>query len=64
MKEVRKLRLLREFSLDDVYIFTRIPPSRLSRLERGIVRAKPREKELIAKALGQPVEIVFPPDEA
>lgn len=60
MKEIRKIRLLRELSLDDIFLRTRIPISKLSRIERGIYQASAEEKRKIAKALKTPEKEVFP----
>jgi transcriptional regulator with XRE-family HTH domain len=62
MKEIRKIRLLKERTLDDIFIRTRIPIAKLSRIERGIYEATEKERKLIAKALGEPEDKVFPLD--
>ena len=60
MKEIRKIRLLKERTLDEIFLRTRIPIAKLSRIERGIYKATEKEKRLISKALGEPEEKVFP----
>lgn len=63
MRTVRQVRILKEYSMDEVFLKTGISISRLSRIERGIYQATEKEKELIAHALGEPEEKVFPWEE-
>ena len=60
MKQVRKIRILKEITLDDIFLKTKIPISKLSRIERGIFSASEKEKKLISETLGEPTEKVFP----
>ena len=60
MKPVRKIRLFKEVTLDDIFLQTKIPISKLSRIERGIFQPNEIEKKLISKALKQPVSKIFP----
>lgn len=62
MLALRKERILKEKTIDDVFMKTRIPISKLSRIERGIYQATEKEKKLIAKALGEPINKIFPQD--
>ena len=48
---VRKRRLLKELTLDDLSCRTNIGVPKLSRLERNLLKPTPRERELISKAL-------------
>ena len=60
MKPVRKARLLKEITLDDIFLKTKIPISKLSRIERGIFQPSEKEKKLISEALKEPVSKIFP----
>ena len=60
MKEVRRIRILKEMSMDQVYLKTKIPIPKLSRIERGIFEPSEKEKKLIAKALKENVSKIFP----
>jgi len=60
MKEVRRIRILKEMSMDEVYIKTKIPIPKLSRIERGIFEPSEKEKKLIARALKVPKSEIFP----
>lgn len=60
MKSVRRIRLLKEITLDDIFLKTKIPISKLSRIERGIFQPSEKEKILISQTLEEPTEKVFP----
>ena len=60
---IKEFRFHRGFTQDDIFLKTRIWPSKLSKIERGILDANEREKKLIAKALKAPLKKVFPDDE-
>ena len=65
MKKVRTVRLLKELTMDDVYILAnrKISQPQISRIERGIAIPSDEEKKLISMALGESIEYVFPSDE-
>jgi transcriptional regulator with XRE-family HTH domain len=48
---MRMIRLMSEKTLDDIFMETGIPPSKLSRIERGIVPPTFWETEKLGKAL-------------
>jgi hypothetical protein len=52
-------RIKKELSQTDLWIKTGIPQWRLSLLERGII-PKPEEVKIIAEALGEKQEDIFP----
>ena len=60
MEPVRKIRLLKEITMDDIFLQTKIPISKLSRIERGIFQPNEIEKKLISEALREPVSKIFP----
>lgn len=60
MKPVRRIRLLKELTLDEIFLKTNITISKLSRIERGIFKPTDKEKILISETLGEPTEKVFP----
>lgn len=60
LSEMRKNRVLKDLTLDDLYLRTGIDQSRLSRIERNIFKPSDREKKLISKALRVPVQEIFP----
>jgi transcriptional regulator with XRE-family HTH domain len=64
MRKMRRVRLLKEITLDELYLRTgrKISQPRLSRFERGIALPSEEEKALIARALKEPVERLFPED--
>jgi len=53
MKQVRKIRLLKEITLDQIFLKTNIPISKLSRIERGIFRPSEKEKNINFRDLGR-----------
>jgi transcriptional regulator with XRE-family HTH domain len=57
LREVRKARGLSGY---DLQVLTRIPAQEIYRIERGLRRVRPYEKEWLAKALQEEVETVFP----
>lgn len=58
ISEMRKLRILKNLTLDDLFLRTDINIPKLSRIERGIFKPSKKEKKLISKALGiKPKEI-------
>lgn len=65
IKKLREFRFFKGMTLDDVYLLSgrRIYPQKLSRIERGIIIPTEDEKNLIAKALREPVSKVFPKSE-
>ena len=65
ISEMRKLRFFKGLSLDDIHVFTRrrISQPQLSRIERGIAIPSDEDKELIARAMKEPVSKVFPKSE-
>ncbi len=59
MRKIRQIRLLKEITLDDIFLQTGINQGRLSRIERGILQPTEIEKEKIAKTLNLPISEVF-----
>jgi len=57
---IRELRFKNGLTLDDVFVKTKIWPSRLSRIEREVFKPSFREKKLISKVLKSPIKKVFP----
>ena len=57
---VRELRFKKQITQDDIFVETRIWPSKISRIERGILPATDQERKLISKALGVREEEAFP----
>jgi transcriptional regulator with XRE-family HTH domain len=51
ISEMKKRRLIKGLTLDDIYLRSGIDISRLSRIERGIFQPSQREMKLISKAL-------------
>jgi transcriptional regulator with XRE-family HTH domain len=60
MTPLRTLRLLQGFRLRDVSAGTTIYTSRLSRLERGLVRPYKREIRALAMFFAVQPEVIFP----
>ena len=60
MNKIREIRFYRGFTQDDIYLKTKIWPSRLSRIERGVFEPTEKEKELISRALEVPADEIFP----
>jgi transcriptional regulator with XRE-family HTH domain len=62
IRKMKEIRFFKELSLDDIYVLTDrgISQAQLSRIERGIVIPSDEDKELIARALKEPVSKVFP----
>ena len=60
MTPLRTLRLLRGFRLRDVSLGTSIYSSRISRLERGLVRPYKREIRALALFFSVQPEVIFP----
>lgn len=62
MRKMRRLRLLKELTLDELYLRTgrKLSQPRLSRIERGIAIPSKEEKDLISRALQEPVKKIFP----
>jgi transcriptional regulator with XRE-family HTH domain len=60
---LRSCRVLLGLSLRQVYQEVFIYPSRLSRLERGLVHPHEREKRALSKFYDVPVEALFPGEE-
>jgi len=48
---IRMIRIMKGKTLDDLHLGTGIQISKLSRLERGIIRVKDEEKEALGKTL-------------
>ncbi|MFW6130302.1 MAG: helix-turn-helix domain-containing protein [Atribacterota bacterium] len=59
MNKMKLARLLLGMSLDDLFLKTKIPQSRLSRIEREIILPKDEEKKLISKELNLNIEELF-----
>jgi len=57
---MRRLRFDQGKTLDDLFLLTRIYPSRLSLLEREYIEPRKEDMKKIAKALKTPIKIVFP----
>ena len=62
ISEMKKNRILKDLTLDDIYLRTGINIPKLSRIEREILRASEKEKRLISKALREPLLKIFPED--
>ncbi len=62
MNHLKKLRQSRisHFSQHHLAMLAGIDQSRISLLERDLVAARPDEKRRLAKALGVPVEAIWP----
>ena len=62
---IRSMRFFKGLTGDDIYILTdrQIMQPTLSRIERGVAIPTPMQKELIAKALEESIEDVFPENE-
>ena len=62
---MKELRFFKCLSLDDVHVLSgrRISQPQLSRIERGVAVPSDEDKELIARALKEPVSKVFPKSE-
>lgn len=63
MNKLRYFRFLSGKSLDELAKEAGISQSKASRAERGFAKLNEDEKELIAKALGVEMRVVFPPEE-
>ncbi len=65
IKKMKELRFFKCLSLDDVHVLSgrRISQPQLSRIERGVAVPSDEDKELIARALKEPVSKVFPKSE-
>jgi len=65
IKKMKELRFFKGLSLDDIYVLTgrRISQPQLSRIERGISIPSDKDKELISRALKEPVSKAFPESE-
>jgi hypothetical protein len=57
---IREFRFFLGMTLDDLWLKTKISQSKLSRIERGIFEPTRREKVLIAEALSESPDRVFP----
>ena len=57
---VKEFRFFKKMTQDQLYLKTKIWPSRLSKIERGIYNPTPKEQQLISKALQTKVKEVFP----
>ena len=57
---MKRQRLLKDLTLDDVFLRTGISIPKLSRIERGIFKPNERERKLIAKVLKAKPEEIFP----
>lgn len=57
VSEIKLERLKKGLTQDDIWIRTgrRLHPSRLSRIERGVLRPTPEDLQLLAYALDLPV---------
>jgi transcriptional regulator with XRE-family HTH domain len=57
---LREIRREKSLSAVDIHVLTGIPFSRIYYIERGTYIPSNNQKEAIAKALGCPLEKVFP----
>ncbi len=57
---VRSARKAEGLSLRELAHLAQVPPSTLSRIERGMTRPTPAAELRIARALGKAVERLFP----
>jgi transcriptional regulator with XRE-family HTH domain len=57
---LREIRRNKSLSAIDIHVLTGIPFSRIYYIERGTYIPTNTQKEAIAKALGYPLEKVFP----
>jgi len=66
IKKMKEIRFFKGLSLDDMHVLSgrRISQPQLSRIERGIAIPSEEEKQLIARALKEPVSKVFPRGES
>lgn len=65
MKNImRRLRFDQGKTLDDLWLLTRIYPSRLSLLEREYIEPRKEDMKKIAQALRVPIKIVFPDEKS
>ncbi len=66
IRKMKEIRFFKRLSLDDIHVISgrRISQPQLSRIERGVAIPSEEEKTLIAKALKEPVLMVFPPEES
>jgi transcriptional regulator with XRE-family HTH domain len=62
--KIKRLRFYRDLSMDEVYLRSggRVHPPRMSRIERGILRASVRERTALAKVFGLPESELFMQD--
>ena len=61
MKNImRRLRFDQKKTLDDLWLLTRIRPSRLSLFEREYLEPNKEDMRKIARALRTPIKKVFP----
>ncbi|MBA7479670.1 hypothetical protein ES707_15106 [subsurface metagenome] len=60
-KKLKKLRIDRDLTQDQVYVRSRrkIQPSRLSKLERGILLLTGRDRKILARIYGVSEEDLF-----
>ena len=58
----KKARILKGYRQIDLWARTGIQMSKISRIENGLIRPTDREKEKLAKALGQDERELFPED--
>jgi len=57
---VRELRFHKGLTQDDLFLKTRIWPSKLSKIERGVFPPTNKERKLISRALGVREHEAFP----
>jgi len=55
-KKLKKLRIQRYLTLDEVYVKSRrkLQPSRLSKLERGILLMTDQDRKILSRVYGVP----------
>ncbi len=55
-KKLKNLRIQRYLTLDEVYVKSRrkLQPSRISKLERGILLMTDRDRKILSKVYGVP----------
>ena len=59
LNRIKTYRFLRNKTQDDLMVQTRIDQSRISRIERGVLKPTDEEKQKLAKALKTTAEKLF-----
>ena len=60
MNKLREVRVVRRISQMQLRLLTGVNQTKISWIENGYIKPKPEEKEKLSRALGLPVEAVFP----